>query len=218
LPTQQQHKNLTIYRVGTGRKSFFFAAFWMGVKVLWKYPHIHLIHSSTYTSAFPASVLGKLFHKKTILTVHEIFGKLWKLFKPWYIRWGYQLFERLCFLIPHNAYHCVSLYTLNSLRLYYGISDAKLHLIYNGVDTEFWNAHHVSEATKRQRRTTYGWENKFLMLYYGHSGKSKGIDYLVQALPALLQQHPDAVLIFNLIPAKRDKAIKATLRQQAQKS
>jgi hypothetical protein len=47
-----------------------------------------------------------------------------------------------------------------------------------------------------------------LILYYGHSGISKGIDYLVEAIPEILQENPDAVLIFNLIPAKRDKEIK----------
>ncbi|MDR3169267.1 MAG: glycosyltransferase family 4 protein [Candidatus Peribacteria bacterium] len=46
------------------------------------------------------------------------------------------------------------------------------------------------------------------MLYYGHSGMSKGIDYLVEAIPEILQGNPDGVLIFNLIPAKRDREIR----------
>jgi hypothetical protein len=46
------------------------------------------------------------------------------------------------------------------------------------------------------------------MLYYGHSGISKGIDYLVEAIPDIVKENPDSVLIFNLIPAKRDKEMR----------
>jgi hypothetical protein len=59
--------------VGKGRKSFFFKSFWKGLKILQQHPEIKTIHSSTYTSAMPASFLGYLFKKKRILTVHEIF-------------------------------------------------------------------------------------------------------------------------------------------------
>jgi len=58
-------------------------------------------------------------------------------------------------MFKHDIYHCVSLYTLNSIRLYYGIPDEKLHLIYNGVDTDFWDAGKVGEKVKKQ------WRKKF---------------------------------------------------------
>jgi hypothetical protein len=56
------------------------------------------------------------------------------------------------------------------------------------------------------------------MLYYGHSGKSKGLDYLVVAIPEIVKQNPDGMLIFNLIAAKRDKEMKHRILQQAKKS
>ena len=169
---------------------------------------IELIHSSTYTSAIPASILGRLFKKKRILTVHEIFGKLRKRFKPQTSRRIYQLFEWLSFTFKHEAYHCVSLYTLNSIRLYYGIPDEKLHLIYNGVDTEFWDAMKVDKNRIKERKEKYGREGKYIMLYYGHSGVSKGVDYLIEAIPDIMKNNPDGMLIFNLISAKRDKEIR----------
>ena len=211
LPQQERLGNLTIHRIGKGRRGFFFHSFRKGAKLLLQNPQIEVIHASTYTSAIPASILWTLFKKKKILTVHEIFWRLWKQFKPRYSRWVYQLFERLIFKFPHNEYHCVSLYTLNSVRLYYGLPDKKLHLIYNGVDADFWNAGQVSEETKKKRRKKFWWENKFLMLYYGHSGVSKGIDYLIEAMPEILMQNADGVLIFNLIPAKRDREIRGRI-------
>ena len=92
-----------------------------------------------------------------MLTVHEIFGKLWKRFKPRYSRPVFQLFEWLTFQVTYEAYHCVSLYTLNSLRIHYGISDQKLHLVYNGVDMDFWNADLVSADEVQAMRKQYGW-------------------------------------------------------------
>jgi hypothetical protein len=57
LPEREQHTNLTIYRIGNGRKSFFFHAFWKGANILSHNKQIQIIHASTYTSAFPASIL-----------------------------------------------------------------------------------------------------------------------------------------------------------------
>ncbi|MBO4203629.1 glycosyltransferase [bacterium] len=89
------------------------------MKILRAHPEIQLIHASTYTSGIPASLLGGRFGKPRILTVHEIFGTLRKRFKPRYSRRLFQLFEWFTFQVRYEAYHCVSLYTLNSLRMYY---------------------------------------------------------------------------------------------------
>jgi len=63
----------------------------------------------------------------------------------------------------------------------------------------------------------YNWENKYIGLYYGHSGKSKGLDYLIQAIPDIIKQHKDMQLVFNLIPAQRDQVCKRAIQQQVQK-
>lgn len=53
-----------------------------------------------------------------------------------------------------------------------------------------------------------------MILYYGHSGVSKGVDYLIEAIPEILEQNPNSILIFNLIPAKRDSEIKKRIRSK----
>lgn len=50
------------------------------------------------------------------------------------------------------------------------------------------------------------------MLYFGHTGISKGIDTLVEAIPELLEQDSELQLIFNLIPAQRDAFIKEKIQ------
>lgn len=203
LAQEEIRKGIHIYRCGKGRISFFFSCFWLAFQVLRKHPEIALLHASTYTAGIPASLLGAWFGKKRVLTVHEIFGKLWKGFKPRYSRWIFQLFEWLLFQVPYEAYHCVSLYTLNSLRIQYGIADSLLHLIPNGVDTHFWNPQAVSLAEQKALRKQYGRGNAPVALYYGHAGISKGLAPLLAALPDIQQEFPDLHWVFNLIPSKR---------------
>jgi len=76
----------------------------------------------------------------------------------------------------------------------------------------------VKELSISQWREKYGWEDRFLMLYYGHSWKSKGIDALIQSLPKLLTNNPEALFVFNLIPSKRDSEIKQKIKQIAKKA
>jgi glycosyltransferase involved in cell wall biosynthesis len=51
------------------------------------------------------------------------------------------------------------------------------------------------------------------LLYYGHSGKSKGLDYLIDALPEIFWLYPDMLFVCNLIHAKRDSETKQRLRK-----
>jgi len=213
LPREEKKENFHIYRIGKGRISFMFWALIKGINILKKNKTISLIHTSTYGGAIPASILGKLFRKRVILTVHEIFGKLRKQYK-W--RWNgglYRLFERMIFWFPYSIYHCVSRYTMNSIRMVYGISDNKIRMIPNGVDTSFWNPEEVNAITNKERKNAYGRNNRFVVTYYGHAGKSKGLDYLVEALPELVMVDAQLLFAFNLIDSKRTQYIKEKIRK-----
>lgn len=210
LKKLEKENNLKIIRTGRWRKSFIRSGFWTGRKLL-KREKIDFIHTSTYWGAIPASLLGMLFKKKVLITVHEIFGQLWKQYKPWRSARIYQVFEWLIFQLPYSMYHCVSLYTLNSLRIAYWIPDEKLRLVYNWVDHNFWDRSKVSATEKNTIREKYQLWTYFSLLYFWHTGISKGIDTLLEAVPELLAQSEDLQLIFNFIPAQRDTEIKTKL-------
>ena len=199
--------NMTIYRIWKWRKWFFFKWFFKACKILKRNKNLKIIHSSSYTSAIPASILAKFFHRKSIVTIHEIFGKLRKELKPRYSRRIFELFERLMIKFPHDIYHCVSLYTLNSLRIKWWIDDEKLHLIYNWVDNDFWDIEKVKKSEINQRKEKYWWNNKFIITYYGHAWKTKWIDLLIEAIPQILKENHDSKLLFNIIPSKRSEYI-----------
>ena len=207
LKEYEKNWNLTIYRVWKWRKWFFFKWFFKAYEILKKNKNIKIIHSSSYTSTIPASILAKIFHKKSVATIHEIFGKLWKELKPRYSRRIFELFEWLMIKFPHDIYHCVSLYTLNSLRVKWWISDKNLHLIYNGVDNDFWNMKNVKKSEINRRKKKYWWDDSYIISYYGHAWKTKWIDLLVDAIPQILKENPDTKLLFNIIPSKRSRHI-----------
>ena len=210
LPQHENYANLEIFRVGNSRLSFMLHAFFKGIKIL-KTHRIALIHTSTYWWAIPASLLAKLFHKKIIITVHEIFAQLWHSYKWWWKGRMYRIFEWLIFQLPFDIFHCVSLYTLNSLRLVYAIPDRKLHLIYNGIDKDFRSPKLVTKEEKSQISSLFHLHGYRNLLYFGHTWISKGIDDLISVLPILLKDHEDLQFIFNFIPAKRGKLIRLRL-------
>jgi len=213
-----QWKYLCIYRSWNTRLWFVLSSLWKWIKILSKDKSIDIIHTSTYWWAISSSILSVLFWKKVILTVHEIFGKLWYVYKWHFIWFFYLCFERLIFLLRYSEYHCVSRYTMNSLRVVYGIPDHKLKTIYNGVDTDFWDPKLVGEKEIKLWKKWMQREDKFVLLYFWHSGKSKGIDYLIQAIPKLLTQYKDIVIVFNLIHALRDDKIKKLIMLQEEKA
>jgi len=213
LPAYERKENFHIYRIGKNRISFMFRSLIKGIKIFKVHKDISLIHTSTYGGAIPASVLGKIFHKRVILTVHEIFWKLWTRYK-W--RWTgqiYRIFEKIIFWFPYDAYHCVSYYTMNSIRLVYGIPDKKITMIHNGVDTNFRNPAEVDAIDIKTWKNTYGRNNRFVITYYGHAGKSKWLDYLVSVLSELVIIDAKLLFVFNLIDSKRTVEIKEKIQK-----
>ena len=201
---------IKIYRTWKSRIWFMWSAakIW---KKIFEENNIDIIHASTYWWAIPASILWKKFNKKVILTVHEVFGKLWFKYK-WFLWWlFYKIFESIIFKFKYDIFHCVSQNTANELKQYYWVKDEKIKVIYNGVDTDFWNPRNVESREIFEWRKKYDWNEKFVFLYFGHAGKSKGIDYLIQALPEILKLE-NVIAVFNIIESKRTKKILKKLR------
>lgn len=95
----------------------------------------------------------------------------------------------------------------------YGISDNKIRMIPNGVDTHFRNPDEVTTMETKNWKNIHGRNGRFVVTYYGHAGKSKGLDYLVQALPEMVMVDSQLVFVFNLIDSKRTAYIKETIRK-----
>lgn len=205
LKKYEKNGNIEIYRKWNSRIWFMLWAVRLWKKIL-RENKVDVIHASTYGGAIPASVLWKKFNKKVILTVHEIFGKLWFGYKWLFLGYIYKTFERIIFKFKYDKYHCVSNNTKNELSKSYDVDKNKLKVIHNGIDNEFWNSKNVESREIFELRKQYERKDNFVFLYFGHAGKSKWIDYLVNALPELINIE-NSIFVFNIIESKRTKKI-----------
>jgi len=104
---------------------------------------------------------------------HYIRSQFWKrIFLPFEKR-TYRLADRIV---------CVSEATKCNLLEYYGISEEKIAVIHNAVDT----AKYYPLNVPKQRNT---------LLYIGRVDKRKGIEFLIRSMPFVREQIPEALLL-----------------------
>lgn len=182
-----------IYRVGHNRYDFMFYALFLGVKLA---KQCDIIHTATYNAAIPSSIIGQIAGKKVVLTVHEIFGKLWYRFMGWK-GFFFKLFESCIFLFPFDRYFCISHYTKNSLRVAMGLPDNKLRTIHLGIDYDLWARKNFTRH--EEVRKELGWDTHFLGLFFGRPGVSKWLEYFVRSIPGIVSNIPNfrAILLVS---------------------
>ncbi len=162
-----------------------------------------LIHTTTYNGAFPAWLAARLISRKCIITVLEIFGARWKDFSQmsWLVVKLHQLLERLIIVLPFNRYISISQYTAKCLAML-GINPRKIQVIYCGIDYMLFN-HEKADGIAIRRKLNL--RRDFTYLYYGRPGISKGVEYLVQAVPLITQEIPGSKLILILADDPKDR-------------
>ncbi len=160
-----------------------------------------IIQTTTFNGAPAAWLGGKLTGKKVVLTIHEVWVGKW----PQVTNFGklscliHEFLERLIYLLDFDCYACVSDSTRKDL-LKLSINKKRAVTIYNGVDYELWNS---QRYTSRAVRKKYGLEKNFVCLFNGRPGMSKGLEYLIAAMPLICRKIPSAKL---LALVSRDKA------------
>jgi D-inositol-3-phosphate glycosyltransferase len=162
-----------------------------------------LIHTTTYNGAFPAWLASKLRGKKCLITVHEVLGAGWKDLTGMSSLVGrlHQFLERLIIALPFDRYVGVSRYTASCL-VNAGVDERKVECIYNGIDYDLFDLEKADGAAVR-RKLKLG--DEFVYLYYGRPGISKGVEYLVQAVPLIRRVISDSRLLLILANDPKDR-------------
>ncbi len=81
---------------------------------------------------------------------------------------------------------------LNSL---FGVPEDKVHTIYNGINPAEFDIH-MDPYEKEQFRNSIGIQpHEKMILFVGRLVYQKGIEYLIYALPKILEQHPSSKLV-----------------------
>lgn len=189
-----------IYRIGTNRYSFMFHALRTPKSLL---RSADIIHTTTYNAAIPARILAKIYGKKIVITVHEIFGQLRYHFFWW--KWFfYKMFEALIFLFPFDKYLCVSTYTKNCLRVHMGIRDQKLVTTYLWIDYDIWNKNNFKKENIQNVRTMLWIQGSYSVLFFGRAWISKGLEFLIRAIPYVVKEIPNFKAVFLVSESKNN--------------
>lgn len=201
-------ERVTVHR--TARTARLFQSFTSYRAAHKKVQQADVIVSATYASALAAYWLGKKFHKKTILIVHEVLGENWPKIK----RFGflYRWYERYVVTRKFDRYIAVSEHTKKKL-IEYGIAQEKISVIYNGVDHELFTPRPIDTALREQ----IAGKSFFIYLYFGRPGVSKGVLNLIKAVPEIRKKIPGSKLVLILAKEpQREYARTLELIQQLQ--
>lgn len=162
-----------------------------------------LIHTTSYNAALPVALANIWLRKKTVITFHEVWGKLW--FRLPFItligKTGHYLFEQLIIRLPFTKFVGVSEFTSGELRKYK--KQDRVNTIYNGLDySELENFEHHEP-------------DEFVYTYYGRLGASKGIDLLLKAAHTIKDKIPGSRLkmIIPKIPSGLYRKVIHRIRQ-----
>jgi glycosyltransferase involved in cell wall biosynthesis len=147
-----------------------------------------LIHTTSYNAAVPAFFGAKIMRKKSIITFHEVWGKLWfdLPFMNKIIRYLHYLFEQMLLRFNFDKFIGVSSFTAEQLALNKVPKD-KISYIYNGV------------VYKNRKARIDPNPDRFEITFFGRLGISKGLDLLLDAIE--LVKHKQG-FHFNLIMPK----------------
>ncbi len=187
----------------------FFAAFSLWQRVA----SCDVVQTTTYNAALPAWLVARLRRKPVLITVHEIWGDLW--FRAIRMNklsaWLHWLFEQFVVRLPFDAYVGDSEYSCRSIRAIQG-SRKRVQRIYLGIDYRFFDASNY-DSVKEKEQLNLG--SGFTYLYYGRTGWAKGVDSLLEAVPAIVRALPDAmcILLLSRDPIHPFRVIEQTIAQ-----
>ncbi|WP_243385674.1 glycosyltransferase family 4 protein [Bacillus kexueae] len=92
----------------------------------------------------------------------------------------------------------VSDYIGNTITSRFPEAKGKVKTVYSGVDVQTFHPSwtNTGRELKKSIRSKLGLQNKKVILFVGRLSKVKGPHILLQALPSIMEKHPDAVMVF----------------------
>ncbi len=170
----------------------------LSIPIIWRAAKdADILHTTTYNAAFPTAVVGKLRRKPCIITVAEFLNHRWKSlmgmsgFSAWMHAFGEKIIARLGF----SKYVAVSGYTEQTCWEA-GVKKNQTLLIYDGLEKDFFDRKKYSGEEIRQELGIK--KDEFIYTSYGRAGVTKGIEYLIMAMPTIIDQLPNSRLLLIL--------------------
>jgi len=128
-------------------------------------------------------LLAKLIGMRVVVTAHDVQSFVEHLSVPWMLRTAYRISDKV--IVQSKV-------SEGELRKVLQVPEAKIAMIPHG------NYLHFIEKvpTREEARAWVGLPNEArVLLFFGHIKKVKGLDILLEAMPRLIQEHPDTTLL-----------------------
>ncbi len=176
-----------------------------------------IVHTTTYNAAPPAWLASKLSRRPCVITVHEVIGEDWgKLMGLSKLSAAlHRVLERIIVGLPFDRYIAVSRSTKKNLE---GVGvKRRVSVVHNSVNHDVFNRRAYPGARERIRKKLGVDTNEFLYAFYGRPGVSKGVEYLIKAMPKIRKAIPNsrALFIMSTEPRERYMMMKRLLAENA---
>ena len=213
-PYNEMVNGVEALRVQTPRKGsrywFTLLAIPSSIRIVKKFD---IVQTTTYNGAFPAWLAARLAGKKCLITVHEVIGSDWKDMQGmnWLTAWLHRFLEWLIVALPFDRYVTVSQYTAKRVEKY-GIRPQRISVAYNGINYDQFN---MSKADRPAIRKMLNLKDNFVYMYFGRPGISKGVEYLIAAVPLISREIPNSklLLLLGMEPAEGYKKMLSLIKE-----
>jgi len=130
---------------------------------------------------------GSLAEEMYQYTLHK--NKLFKIFYP-----IFHLIEKILLFLPDKIL-CSSENSYKFIKEKYKIRDERIDILNDGIDEEMFKK--ATAEDKKIARQNYGIsDDKIVIIYTGSMAKAKGVDELLEALPAILKKNNKLTFVF----------------------
>jgi D-inositol-3-phosphate glycosyltransferase len=173
-----------------------------------------IIHTTTYNAALPAWIASVFTRRPAIVTVHEVFAKQWNTLRGlnFFLGFGFRFFEWFVLRLPFHRYVCDSKFTMNRFNALFRSKVSKSQVVYPSFDHSFWDRRkYVPKDLHREMDIP---NDRFIFLYFGRPGISKGLEYLIEAAPCLEQVNAHLVMILSQDPATQFHRLMKTIKRK----
>jgi D-inositol-3-phosphate glycosyltransferase len=210
---REMRNGVRIIRVRTPQRARRYLFTLMSLPVVLRHAvRADIIQTTTYNAAIPAWLAATIARKPVVVTVHEVFADQWNNLIGLHpvAGYGFRAFEWAVLHLPFTHYICDSAFTRGRLQRFMGVTPARSSAVYPAIDYAFWDvARHTPRDVKGEHRLDAG---RFLYLYFGRPGISKGIEYLIEAAARVRDRLPQSHLLMILADDPRDQY--ARIRQR----
>jgi len=187
-------KGVNVHRVRCFDSRYLFT-FFSVPKVLRLARKAEIIHTTTFNGAPPAWLASRIWRKPCVLTVHEIWINRWHEITDQSERSAsiHNRLEKMIYKLPFDHYAAVSKSTEEQLKKN-GIGK-NVSVVYNGIEYSHFDPELYDPLTIRKQLHA---EDVFIYFTYGRPGPSKGIEYVIKAVPLIAKQIPRSKCVLML--------------------